>query len=174
VTKRVVVTGLGTVNSLGQNVNEYWTRLIAGENGISRIERFDASDMKAQIAGEMKNFDPSAVLNPKDAKRMSNFVQYAIVAATEAVKDSGINIEKDADNIGVYIGSGIGGIEVLENAKQTLLEKGASKISPFTVPMMINDMAAGQVSIFTGAKGPNACVTTACASGTTLSVMLLR
>ncbi|MFC1478218.1 beta-ketoacyl-ACP synthase II [Candidatus Margulisiibacteriota bacterium] len=165
--KRVVVTGLGTVACVGNNVGDFWHSLTNGISGIDRISGFDVSAYTSQIGGEIKDLNTeSAGISRKDARRMSKFIQYACVAAVEAVKDSGIDIAKEAEKIGVIIGSGIGGIEVLENQKQVLLEKGPSRCSPFMVPMMIGDMAAGQVAILTGAKGHNACTTTACASGT--------
>ncbi|MBU0581125.1 MAG: beta-ketoacyl-ACP synthase II, partial [Candidatus Margulisbacteria bacterium] len=165
--KRVVITGLGTINALGHNVNDSWQNLLAGETGVGNITQFDAKGLgfSTTIAAEVKDFDVTKYLDRKESKRMSRFVQFAVVAAKEAITDSGLDIAKDAENIGVYIGSGIGGIEILEKAKETLMSKGPSKVSPFVVPMMINDMAAGQVAISLGAKGPNVCVTTACASG---------
>jgi 3-oxoacyl-[acyl-carrier-protein] synthase II len=163
--KRVVITGLGTINALGHNVDDSWQKLINGESGIGNITHFDVTDFPTKIAGEVRDFDPTSVIDRKDAKRMSRFIHFAVAAAKEAIEDSKIDIAKDAEEIGVYIGSGIGGIEMLEKAKETLMTRGPSKVSPFVVPMMINDMAAGQVAITFGAKGPNVCVTTACASG---------
>lgn len=163
--RRVVITGLGTINPLGNSVEETWKNILAGKNGIGKITYFDTTGYSTNIAGELKDYDVTKYIDRKEAKRMARFMQYAVVAAKEAIADSGIDIAKDAEEIGVFIGSGIGGVEILEKAKETLIAKGASKISPFVVPMMINDMAAGQVAISFGAKGPNACVTTACASG---------
>lgn len=165
--KRVVITGLGTVNALAHNTNDFWTKLLAGETGIDRIQTFDASAFKAQIAAEVKNFDPTAWgIDKKEAKRMSRFMQLGVAASLEAVKDSGYDIAKDPESIGVWVGSGIGGLEEIEDNYKTMLAKDPSRVSPFLVPMMIADSAAGIISIMTGAKGPNACTTTACASGT--------
>ncbi|MFC1517090.1 beta-ketoacyl-ACP synthase II [Candidatus Margulisiibacteriota bacterium] len=163
--KRVVITGLGTINSLGDNVAKTWENILAGKCGIGNITVFDTTGFPVTIASEIKDYDVTKYLDRKEAKRMARFMQYAVIAAKEAVADSGLDVAKDAEDIGVFIGSGIGGIEILEKAKEILLSRGATKVSPFVVPMMINDMAAGQVAISLGAKGPNACVTTACASG---------
>ncbi|HAR61853.1 MAG: beta-ketoacyl-[acyl-carrier-protein] synthase II [Candidatus Margulisiibacteriota bacterium] len=164
--KRVVITGLGTVNPLGNNVNTYWENLCAGKSGIDFVTRFDASDYTTKVAGEVKGFNPEEYLEKKEARRMSRFIQFAVAASKQAVADSNLDISKDADKIGVIIGSGIGGIEVLEQQAYVLKDKGPNKCSPFMVPMMIADMAAGQASISIGAKGPNSCTVTACASGT--------
>ncbi len=164
--KRVVITGLGTINCTGKSVKESWENILAGKTGIGPLTAFDASTFPTRIAGQVNDFDPTQFgMDRKEARRMSRFIQFAVAASKEAIADSGIDIAKDAENIGVYIGSGIGGIEILEQAKETLMTKDPSRVSPFVVPMMINDMAAGQVAIVTGAKGPNVCVTTACASG---------
>lgn len=165
--KRVVITGLGVVSPVGNNVQDFWASLISGKSGISKISRFDTTQFDCQIAGEVNDLDLEAAgISHKEARRLSRFIKYASVAALEAVKDSGLDISKDACEIGVHIGSGIGGIEVLEEQKEILLERGPGRCSPFTVPMMISDMASGQVAILTGAKGPNASTVTACASGT--------
>ena len=161
--KRVVITGYSTLNSLGNNTNEYWTRLLKGDSGITKVTKFDTSDYTTQIAGEVKDFDPTQFVDKKEARRTSSFILYAIAASMEAVKHSGIDIEKECNQIGVEIGSGIGGIQMLEEMALILKEKGPSKVSPFTVPMMIPDMASGMVAIKLGAKGPNACTVTACA-----------
>ncbi len=165
--KRVVVTGLGMICPLGHDVDTTWENLLAGKNGIVYLEDEGFTDFPTRIAGTVKDFDPVEFgIAPKEARRMSRFLQFAIVAAKEAVLDSGLDIEKDADSIGVGIGSGVGGIDVMAANAIALHERGVRKVSPFTVPMMINDMAAGIVSIELGAKGPNFCTTTACASGT--------
>jgi len=165
--KRVVITGLGVVSPVGNNVHDFWTSIISGKSGISKITRFYVAQFDCQIAGEVNDLDLEAAgISHKEARRLSRFIKYASVAALEAVKDSGLDISKDANEIGVHIGSGIGGIEVLEEQKEILLERGPGRCSPFTVPMMITDMASGQVAIMTGAKGPNASTVTACASGT--------
>jgi len=164
---RVVITGLGAVTPIGIGKDLFWQNLIAGKNGISRITHFDASAFDAQIAGEIHDFDPSLYMDKKEAHRLVSFIQFAIAASKLATEDAKLIISpENADDIGVVIGSGIGGISFLEKQAETLLTKGPSKLSPFTVPFMICDMAAGYTSIITGAKGPNSCVVTACASGT--------
>ena len=162
--KRVVITGMGTVNPVGNTVDTFWTSVTQGKSGVSKVTQFDTSAYSTQIAASVKDFDPSEFFDKKEVRRTSRFILLAVAAAQEAVKDSGLDIEKEADMIGVEIGSGIGGIEILEEATLTLRDKGPSKVSPFTVPMMIPDMAAGQVAIKLGTKGPNSCSVTACAS----------
>lgn len=166
--KRVVVTGLGTVNPLGNSLNESWANMLAGKSGIAQIREVEKFiDFSSTIAGEVKNFDPEKHgISAKDARRTARFILLAIAAAKEAVADSGLEIEPIAEQVGVMIGSGVGGIDILEEQAKTLLEKGIRRVSPFTVPMMITNMAAGLVAIETKAKGPNTCVVTACASGT--------
>ncbi|MEK6557485.1 MAG: beta-ketoacyl-ACP synthase II [Candidatus Margulisiibacteriota bacterium] len=166
--KRVVVTGLGTINPTGKSVRESWQNLIAGKSGIGRMTREELfPDFSALIAGEVRNFDPEQMgLSAKDARRMARFIQFAMVASKEAVADSGLDIAAESERVGVIIGSGIGGIDILEKQARTLIEEGVRRISPFTVPMMITNMAAGLVAIDHKAKGPNACTVTACASGT--------
>jgi 3-oxoacyl-[acyl-carrier-protein] synthase II len=164
--KRVVITGVGTVNPIGNNCKDFWDNLLKGVSGIDVITRFDVSEYSTKIAGIPKDFDASHAFDKKELRRTSRFIIYGVVAALEALEDSKLDIEKNANRIGVEVGSGIGGIEVLENMAHILKEKGPSKVSPFTVPMMIADSAAGQISIKTGAKGPNACTVTACASST--------
>jgi 3-oxoacyl-[acyl-carrier-protein] synthase II len=165
--KRVVVTGLGLVTPLGNNVKKTWDNLLLGKSGIVYLEDEVYNDFPTKIAGTVKDFDPNDFgINPKEARRMARFLQFAIVASKEAIADSGLDVKPEAEMIGVGIGSGVGGIDVMAENTIALYEKGVRKVSPFTVPMMINDMAAGVVSIETGAKGPNFCVTTACASGT--------
>lgn len=164
--RRVVITGLGAVTPVGNNVPDYWSALINGKSGVDRISLFDPSDYTTQIAAEVKNFDPTEIFDKKEVRRTARFILFATVAAVEAVKDSGLNIELEAERVGVEVGSGMGGMEILEDNMRTLIEKGPSKVSPFAVPMMITDSAAGQISIKTGAKGPNSCSVTACASAT--------
>ncbi len=166
VKKRVVVTGLGALTPLGDNVKDYFNSLLEGKNGITRIERFDPSSFGSQIAGEIKTFDPTKRISPKTARRMDRFCQYAMYATVEALEDSGLldYPELRRERVGVYISSGIGGIETLEKEIVKMLEKGPQKVSPFLVPMMIPDIAAGQISIEFGFKGPNFCVVSACAS----------
>src|SRR3989339_1384503 len=165
--RRVVVTGLGAVTPIGLNVKEHWDNLIVGQSGIVKIDRFDPSAFACHIAGQVKNFDPHLYMDNKESKKVVRFIQFAIAASKMAVSDSSLNIdETNADRVGVLIGSGIGGVDFLEEQVIILKEKGPSRLSPFTVPYMITNMAAGLVSIHLGAKGPNSCVVTACASGT--------
>jgi len=167
--KRVVITGLGTVNPIGHNTDVYWKALVEGVNGVEPITGFDVSDYSTRFAAEVRDFDFTQFpehLDKKEVRRTSRFVLLGVVAALEAVKDSGLDISKEADLIGVEVGSGIGGIEILEQTVRTLIDKGPSRVGPFTVPMMIPDMAAGLIAIKTGAKGPNSCAVTACASAT--------
>jgi 3-oxoacyl-[acyl-carrier-protein] synthase II len=164
---RVVVTGLGCVTPIGTGKDDFWKNLISGINGIGLITKFDTTNYSTRIAGEVKDFDPSLYMDKKDARRITPFIQYAIAAAKLAVVDAKLTINSDnATRVGVVIGSGIGGIGFLEEQAKTLMEKGPDRLSPFTVPWMITNMAAGQVSIYLGAKGPNSCTVTACASGT--------
>lgn len=162
--KRVVITGMGTVNPVGNNINEYWESLKSGKSGIVDITRFDVSEYTTRIAGVPQNFDPTPYFDKKELRRTSKFIIYGVYAAIQAVKDSGLDIKAEANEIGVEVGSGIGGIEILEEMAHILKEKGPARVSPFTVPMMIPDMAAGMISMKTGAKGPNSCSVTACSS----------
>jgi 3-oxoacyl-[acyl-carrier-protein] synthase II len=165
--RRVVVTGLGVISPIGNTVEDFWTSLKEGKSGISKIERFDASEYTTQIAGEVKDFDCSQYLGRKDAKRMDRFTQFAVCAAGQALEDSGLDVDTlDMTRFGTILGSGIGGIETLEAQHQRLLEKGPNRVSPFLIPMMISNMVSGHVSMQYGAKGPNTTVVTACASGT--------
>ena len=165
--RRVVVTGVGAVTPIGIGKENFWNALKSGKNGVGKISYFDPSPFDTQIAAEVKDFDPSIYLDKKEARRLVNFIVFAIAASKMALDDSGLEInESNAPNVGVLIGSGIGGLKFLEEQSKILCEKGPSRCSPFMVPLMINDMAAGMVSIKTGAKGPNSCTTTACASGT--------
>lgn len=162
--KRVVITGMGTINPAAKSVAEFWPALISGRSCISKISRFDVTGYSTQFAGQIMDLNMEAHFDRKEARRTSQFILFALLAAREAVKDSGLAVSAEADIIGVEIGSGIGGIEVLEEAAHTLREKGPNKVGPFTVPMMIADMASGRVAIEFGAKGPNSCSVTACAS----------
>ncbi|MDR3563848.1 MAG: beta-ketoacyl-ACP synthase II [Negativicutes bacterium] len=165
--KRVVVTGLGAVTPIGIGADAYWQALLAGKSGISTVTRFDASEYSTQIAGEVKDFDPSNYMDKKEARRMDRCTQFALASATMAIKDSGLDLEKeDHDRIGTLISSGIGGMETLHDQYKTLFEKGPGRVSPFFVPMMIANMPSGQVSITFGLQGPCLCVVTACATGT--------
>lgn len=166
--KRVVITGLGQVTNLGDSLEEFWTNIINGRSGISRISKFDTTDFASKIAAEINEFDSSKYLDRKDAKRMGRFTEFAVVAAEKALDNAELEITEDiAEKSGVIIGSGIGGIEVMENQVDRLINRGPKRVSPFFIPMMISNMAAGQVAIHIGAKGPNSNTVTACASGTT-------
>ncbi|MGE5473104.1 MAG: beta-ketoacyl-ACP synthase II [Ignavibacteriales bacterium] len=165
--KRVVITGTGAVTCLGTGKRNFWEALKEGKSGIGVIKRFDPSQFPTQIAGELKDFEPEQYLDKKEARRMDRYTQYAMSAAKIAVEDSGIDLEKiDRFRMGVIFGTGIGGIETLEEQKVTLIEKGPDRISPFLIPMMIANMAAGQIAIEFGAKGINETILTACASST--------
>jgi 3-oxoacyl-[acyl-carrier-protein] synthase II len=164
--KRVVVTGLGAVTPIGNTPAEFWEGLLSGRNGIGLITLFDASQHKCRIAGEVKGFDPEQYLDSKDVKRMDRFAQFAVSASLQAIADAKFAInELNAEQVGTIIGTGIGGIKVLEEQQTVYLNRGPDRCSPFMVPMMIANMAAGLTAIHTGAKGPNSCPVTACAAG---------
>ena len=164
--KRVVITGLGAITPIGKNLADYWDGLLQGRSGVGAVTLFDASEHACQIAAEVKNFDPHEYLDKKDAKRMDRFAQFGVCASIQAIADAQLEInELNADRVGVLIGTGVGGLRVMETQNETLLTKGPKKVSPFTIPMMIANMAAGLTAIHTGAKGPNSCTVTACAAG---------
>lgn len=164
--RRVVVTGCGVVSPVGIGKDVFWESLIKGKSGIARITQFDPSGFDSQIAGEVKDFDPSPFFSPKELKRTPRFVQFAIVSTYEALKDSFLNLEKiDPYRVGVIIGSGIGSLETIEKEHKVLLERGPSRVSPFLIPMLITNEAAGCVAIRFNIKGVNFCTVTACASG---------
>lgn len=165
--RRVAVTGLGVITSLGRDIETFWSNLIAGKSGISRIESFDVSDYPTKIAGEIKDFDPADHFDKKEARRMDRYAQFAVAACFQAMEDAGLKIGENAvpERVGVYVGSGIGGVETWEEQHKILLERGPKRVSPFLIPMMIANMATGQISIMTGAKGPVSTVVTACATG---------
>ncbi len=163
---RVLITGVGVVSPLGNDVETLWTNLLAGASGAGPITRFDASGMACRFACEVKDFSVDGVLDRKDAKRMDRFVQFAVKAAHEAMATARLDLAAvDRERVGVVIGSGIGGMETFEAQHRILLEKGPDRVSPFFIPMMISDMAAGQVSLRFGLKGPNFGTVSACASG---------
>jgi 3-oxoacyl-[acyl-carrier-protein] synthase II len=163
--RRVVVTGIGLVSALGIGTNETWAALLAGQSGVTRITRFDVSGYATQIAAEVKGFDPLAFIEKKEIKKMDLFIQYAIAAAQFAMDDSQLEITAaNAPNIGVYIGSGIGGFITIEREHEALLNGGPRKVSPFFIPSAIINLASGQVSIRFGAKGPNSATCTACSA----------
>ncbi|WP_077297291.1 beta-ketoacyl-ACP synthase II [Virgibacillus pantothenticus] len=164
--RRVVITGLGAVTPVGNNVNDMWESLISGKSGIDFVTKVDKEQFPAKVAAEVKDFDPSPYIDKKDVRKMDLFTQYAVVASKMAVEDAALPIDDSNRNrVGVWIGCGIGGMQTWEDQHRKLLEKGPKRVSPFFVPMMIPDMAAGQVSIQLGAKGINSCTVTACASG---------
>ena len=163
--RRVVVTGIGLVSALGIGTSETWAALLAGQSGVIRITRFDVSGYATQIAAEVKGFDPLAFIEKKDIKKMDLFIQYAIAAAQFAMDDSRLQITaENGPNVGVYIGSGIGGFITIEREHEELLKGGPRKVSPFFIPSAIINLAAGQVSIRFGAKGPNSATCTACSA----------
>lgn len=164
--KRVVVTGLGAITPIGNTLTDYWSGLLSGTNGIGPITLFDPSRHDCRIAGEVKGFDPHTYLERKEAKRMDRFAQFAVAASKQAIADAQFVInELNAEQVGVIIGSGVGGLKVLEDQQEIYLSRGPDRCSPFMIPMMIANMAAGLTAIHAGAKGPNSCPVTACASG---------
>ncbi|HUM39661.1 MAG TPA: beta-ketoacyl-ACP synthase II [Nitrospira sp.] len=164
--RRVVVTGLGLVTPLGTGVDKTWKALCAGESGVGRITRFDPSGYDAQIAAEVKDFDPAQFIEKKEIKKMDTFIHYAVGASQLAVDDANLKVApEEATRVGVYIGSGIGGLGSIEHYHDVLKEKGPGRVSPFFIPMTIINLASGQVAIRVGAKGPNSCAVTACATG---------
>ncbi|MCK7605589.1 beta-ketoacyl-ACP synthase II [Geobacillus stearothermophilus] len=164
--RRVVVTGIGAVTPLGNDAETTWKNIIAGQSGIDIVTRVNPDDFPAKVAAEVKDFDPSLFMDRREARKMDRFTQYAVAAALMAVKDANLEIgEHNAERVGVWIGSGIGGMETFEQQFEIFQQRGYRRVSPFFVPMMIPDMAAGQVSIILGAKGMNSCTVTACATG---------
>ena len=164
--KRVVVTGMGAVTPVGNTVADSWRAVCAGTPGITRISRFDTAGFAAQIAGEVKDFDPRQYVDAREVRRMDRFTQYAVAAGQQAMDDSGLDINgHNADRIGVFVGSGIGGIESLESQFAVMAARGPSRLSPFLIPMLLTDTAAGAISIRFGLRGPNLAVVSACATG---------
>jgi 3-oxoacyl-[acyl-carrier-protein] synthase II len=164
--RRVVVTGLGAITPLGIGVEPTWKAICAGESGIGRITKFDPTGYDAQIAGEVKHFDPARFIEKKDIKKMDTFIQYAVATSQMAADDAALKITpEEAPRVGVYIGSGIGGLGSIEYYHTVLKDKGPGRVSPFFIPMTIINLASGQVAIRLGAKGPNSCAVTACATG---------
>lgn len=162
---RVVITGIGAITPIGKDINEFWDSLINGKSGIDRITKFDTSSYPTKLAAEVKDFEPTKYIDKKEAKRMDRFTQFALASTRMALIDSKLDLEKEnLDKIGVIYGSGIGGIETLENQHNILMEKGPGRVSPFFIPMMIADMAAGLISITFGLKGHNETIINACAS----------
>ena len=166
-TNRVVLTGVGVISPIGNGREAFWKALIAGKNGIERITRFDASECASQIAGEVKDFKPEDYIDKKEVKRMDRYTQFAVAASKMAVADAGLDMEKeDRDRIGIFIGSGVGGIDTLHAQYKKLFDKGPHFVSPFFIPMMIGNMATGQTSIIFDVHGPSCDIVTACATGT--------
>ena len=164
---RVVVTGMGAITPIGNNVEEFWKGIKEGKCGIDKITLFDTTNHKVKLAAEVKNFDAEEILGKKEAKKMDRFSQFAVVAAKEAMVDSGLdNLDFNHDRFGVIVSSGIGGLYTMEDACEVLNEKGPDRVSPYVIPMMIGNMAAGNVSIAVGARGYSSSVVTACAGGT--------
>ncbi len=165
--RRVVVTGLGVVSALGTGVEKNWDALMAGRCGIDLITRFDASEFPTQIAGEVKGFNAEDYMPKKEIKKMDLFIQYALAAAEEAMQDSGLQVtEENAERVGVLVGAGLGGLPAIEKYHSAMLKGGYKKISPFFIPMLITNLAPGQISMRFGAKGPNVSSVSACATGT--------
>ena len=165
--RRVVITGIGVLTPLSSELELFWQNLIAGKSGISLVTRFNTAEYDCKIGGEVRDFNPEEFMPVKEARRTDRFVQYAVGAAKKAMVDSGIEMAKeDANRVGVLIGSGIGGMETIENQVGTLIRKGPSRVSPFMIPMLIVNMASGYVSMLLGAKGPNLAVVSACATAT--------
>lgn len=163
--QRVVITGLGIVSPVGNSIDEFWSSLLEGKSGVDSLTRFDVTDFTSKIAGEVKDFDPTAYVDKKEARRMDLSEQYAVGASEQAVKDSGLDLESvDLDRCGVVIGSGIGGLNTFEQQHRNYLKAGPGRVSPFFIPMMIIDMCAGLVSIRYGFRGPNYATVSACAS----------
>ncbi|MBI4401501.1 MAG: beta-ketoacyl-ACP synthase II [Nitrospirae bacterium] len=166
VTRRVVVTGMGLVTPLGTGLEKTWKAICAGQSGIGPIARFDPTNLPSRMAGEVKDFDPADYIEKKEIKKMDTFIHYAVGASQMAVDDAGLKVtDENAERVGVYIGAGIGGIPGIEHYHKILLEKGPDRVSPFFIPMVIINLASGQVAIRLGAKGPNSCAVTACATG---------
>lgn len=165
--RRVVITGLGCITPVGNSPDELWQSFVQGKSGAGRVTRFNADDFSSKIDAEVKNFDPEEYIEPKDVRKLDPFVQYAIASSAQAVRQSGLEINKlDLDRAGVLIGTGIGGIQTIEQQKEVLLAKGPRRISPFLIPMLLVNMASGHVSMKFGFRGPNTTVISACATGT--------
>ena len=165
--RRVVVTGMGVITPLGNSVTELWEGLKAGKSGIGPLTRLDKEEYTSQIAGEIRNFDPSEFMEKKDARKMANFSQYAVSGAVQAMRQAGLDQESvNPERCGVILGNGIGGFEVIEESHRILFEKGPRRVPPMTIPKLISNEGPGQVAIHFGFKGPCYTITTACASGT--------
>lgn len=164
--RRVVVTGLGAITPVGNDVPTTWSALVAGKSGVARITQFDPSPFSVQIAGEVKNFNPTDFLEPSEARRMDRCVQFAVVAAMEALKDANLQVTEDnAERFGALVGSSVGGIKTLLENQRILEERGPRRVGPWFLPMMVPDTSAGQIAITLGVRGPNMCISTSCATG---------
>lgn len=164
---RAVITGMGVISPVGNSVEDFWKSLINGESGIDFLTRFDVSDLPTKVAGEVKNFEPTEWLDKKESRRMDRFAQFAVAAGKMAIQDSGLDLESiNKERAGAVIGCGIGGVTTFEEQKEVLMKKGSGRVSPFFVPMLISNMAAGHLSIEFGLQGPSMTVVTACASAT--------
>jgi 3-oxoacyl-[acyl-carrier-protein] synthase II len=164
--RRVVVTGVGMITPLGIGVAKSWDNLMAGRSGIVKITQFDATAFPTKIAGEVEGFNPEDYMEPKEVKKMDRFIHFALAAATMAIRDSGLEVTaRNSERVGVIVGSGIGGLRTIENYHSVIMEKGPKRITPFFIPMLVINLASGQISIRFGAKGPNSAVATACATG---------
>ncbi|EPY10110.1 MULTISPECIES: beta-ketoacyl-ACP synthase II [Paenibacillus] len=165
---RVVVTGMGVVTALGSDIETFWNNLLEGKSGVSHIEAFDVTDYPTQIAASVKDFNPEDFMDKKETRRMDRFVQFAVAASKNALEDAKLDVREQTnpDRVGVIVGSGIGGLGTWEDQHTILMEKGVKRVSPFFIPMMIANMASGQVSITVGARGPNTAAVSACATGT--------
>ncbi len=164
--RRVVITGIGMITPVANTAEESWQAFLRGESGVGPLTQIDAAPFNSRVAAEVKGFDPSSYFKPKDIKKTDRFVQFGVACANMAFKDAGLDIKReDPHRIGVLVGSGIGGLRIIEEQHKVLLEKGPGRVSPFLIPMLIVNMAPGQISIALGLKGPNNCVATACATG---------
>jgi 3-oxoacyl-[acyl-carrier-protein] synthase II len=164
--RRVVITGMGTINPLGCDVETTWRNLVAGKSGVDLLTRFDASDFQSRIAAEVRDFDPSKYIAPREARRMDPFLQFALVATMEALDQAQLPLDSEADQIGVLFGTSIGALETALATHETLTKKGPRRVSPLSTMAMIPSIAAGVIAIKTGARGPNFCIASACATGT--------
>src|SRR5262245_36006716 len=164
--RRVVITGMGVVSSLGNDVETFWNNIVAGKCGIDAISSFDATNYETRVAAEVKNFDPIPALpSPKEIRRTDRYSQFGIYAAWQALKDSGLDLDKvDRDRVGVFVGSGIGGLETVTDQHTVLLQRGPGKLSPFMIPMLISNMASGLISMYHNLRGPNFATCSACAT----------
>ena len=164
--QRIVVTGMGVISPFGDGSDIFWKSLCAGKNGIDKVSLFDAKDLNCQIAAECKGFDATKYMDPKEAKRSDRYTHFAVAAAKLAVKDAGLEMDKEIpERVGVIIGSGVGGMDTIENQARAFIERGPRRVSPFMIPNLISNMASGVIAIELGARGVNFSVVSACATG---------